>query len=313
VRTSLRGYFYILGAAIFWGVSATVAKFLITRQFDTLILVQMRITISCLILLPFFMAFRPGLLRVARADLRDFALLGIIGAAGSNFTYYFAIKETNVATAILMQYLAPVLVLAYAALTREEKLTPLKVTAGIVSLAGCFLAIAGRDLSVVRLSPAGLTSGIASAFCWGFTNVWLRRMVKKYDVWTCIIWSFIFASIFWLFVNPPWVIAAAGYGAGAWGMLALVAVISVLIPHSLYFTGVRYLTASRAIITATFEPVVAIATAAVFVSETPGPVQVAGAALVLGAIAILQITHEAELDDADRGAPPAAQAPVHVP
>jgi len=313
VKHRVRGYLFILGAALFWGVSATVAKFLITRQFDTLILVQMRITISCLILLPLFLAFRPRLLRVQRSDLFNFALLGIIGAAGSNFTYYFAIQETNVATAILMQYLAPVLVLAYAAATREEKLTPMKVAAGAVSIAGCFLAIAGRDLDVLRLSPAGLASGLASAFCWGFTNVWLRRLVKKYHVWTCIIWSFIFASIFWLFVNPPWVIAASGYDAGAWGILTLVAVISVLIPHSLYFTGVRYLSASRAIITATFEPVVAIATAAFFVHETPGPVQIAGAALVLGAIAILQIKHETDTDGPGPEGPPAAQAPVHVP
>lgn len=313
MRKSFRGYPYILGAAFFWGVSATVARFLITTQFDTLILVQMRITISCLILLPFFMIFRPHLLRVRRADLFDFALLGIIGAAGSNFTYYFAIQETNVSTAILMQYLAPVLVLAYAAVTREEKLTPLKITAGAVSLVGCFLAIAGRDLSVVQLSPLGLASGIASAFCWGFTNVWLRRMVKKYHVWTCIIWSFIFASIFWLFINPPWTILAAGYDAGAWGVLTIVAVISVLIPHSLYFTGVRYLTASRAIITATFEPVVAIATAAMFVYEVPGPVQIAGAILVLGAIAILQIKHEVELEPTVPGASPVAQSPIHIP
>jgi len=313
VKHPFRGYLYILGAALFWGVSATVARFLITRQFETLILVQMRITISCLILLPVFLAFRPRLLRIARTDLFDFALLGIIGAAGSNFTYYFAIQETNVATAILMQYLAPVLVLAYAAATRDERLTSLKVAAGAVSLAGCFLAIAGRDLSVVRLSPAGLTSGLASAFCWGFTNVWLRRMVKKYHVWTCVIWSFIFASVFWLFVNPPWKIAAAGYDAETWGVLALVAVISVLIPHSLYYTGVRYLTASRAIITATFEPVVAIGTAALFVNEIPGPVQIAGAALVLVAIAILQIKHETDQESAGPGVPPEAKAPVHIP
>jgi len=104
-------YFLILGAATFWGISATVARYLITRQFDTLLLVQMRITLSCVLLLPFFLIYRPELLRVKRADLFDFALLGIVGAAGSNFTYYFAIQETNVATAILMQYLAPVLVL----------------------------------------------------------------------------------------------------------------------------------------------------------------------------------------------------------
>ncbi len=291
----LRGYLFILGAAAFWGVSATAARYLITLRFDTLLLVQMRITLSCLLLLPVFLAFRPRLLRVAPRDLPHLALLGIAGVAGSNFTYYFAIQETNVATAILMQYLAPVLVLAWAASTREERLTPVKVGAAAVSIAGCFLAIAGGSLDVFRLSPAGIGSGLASAFCWGFTNVWLKRMVKAYAVWTCVIWSFIFASLFWLFINPPWAIAAAAYPADTWLVLLGIAVISVLIPHSLYFNGVRYLTASRAIITATFEPVVAIATAAFFVGETPGPVQALGAVMVLGAIALLQVRHEADV------------------
>jgi drug/metabolite transporter (DMT)-like permease len=310
---SLRGYLFILGAALFWGVSATVARYLITTRFDTLLLVQMRITLSFLILFPFFLAFRPRLLRVAPRDLGDFALLGIVGAAGSNFTYYFTIQEANVATAILMQYLAPVLVLGWASVTREEKLTAVKAGAAAVSLAGCFLAISGGDVGAVRLGGVGLVSGVASAFCWAFTNVWLKRLVGRYDVWTCIVWAFGFASVFWFFITPPWTLVSAGYGGGVWGVLLLVAVISVLIPHSLYFNGVRHLSASRAIITATFEPVVAITTAALFVGEVPGPVQALGAALVLAAIALLQWRHEAELERAPSASSAQVEPPVHTP
>lgn len=310
---SLRGYLFILGAALFWGVSATVARYLITQRFDTLLLVQMRITLSFLILLPLFLAFRPRLLRIAPGDLGGFALLGIVGVAGSNFTYYFTIQETNVATAILMQYLAPVLVLGWASFTGEERLTAVKAGAAAVSLAGCFFAIAGGDVSVVRLSAAGLAAGLGSAFCWAFTNVWLKRLVKKYDVWTCIVWSFGFASAFWLFIRPPWAIAAAGYGADVWGVLLLIAVISVLIPHSLYFNGMHHLSASRAIITATFEPVVAIATAALFVGETLRPVQFLGAVMVVAAIALLQWKHEAELERSPAVASAQAEPPVHAP
>jgi drug/metabolite transporter (DMT)-like permease len=311
---SIRGYLLILGAATFWGISATVARYLITREFDTLLLVQMRITLSCVLLLPFFLLYRPELLRVKRGDLFDFALLGIVGAAGSNFTYYFAIQETNVATAILMQYLAPVLVLLYAAITKEERVTFIKVAAGAASLAGCFLAIAGKDLSIIRISGWGLASGLGSAFCWAFTNVWLRRLLKNYHVWTCILYSFIFASVFWLFINPPWVIFDGHVSADTWAVLLLIAVISVLIPHSLYFSGIRYLTASRAIITATFEPVIAIITAAIFVGEVPGTVQAIGAVLVLSAIAILQIKHEDDqLITAPADHPESRQPPVHAP
>jgi drug/metabolite transporter (DMT)-like permease len=290
--TFLRGYFFIILATLFWGFSATIAKLLFTQQIDTIVLVQMRITISTIILLIYFFIFNKGVFRVRLKDLYRFAALGIMGIAGSNFFYYFTIKETNVATAILLQYIAPLFVLCYAALTREEELTFIKLLAGIVSLGGCFLAIAGKDFSILHISTLGLLSGFASAFSWGFTNISLRHVLKDYSIWTALIYAFIAATLFWLFINPPWNIIEAHYSSGEWGIYVLVAVISVLIPHSCYFAGMKYLTPSRAIITATFEPIVAIVSAFFVVGEMLAPVQIAGAMLVISAIAILQLKQE---------------------
>jgi len=289
---SLKGYFFIIGATAFWGISATLARFLFTQHVEILILVQMRVMLSCAALLLFFLTTRRDLLRVKVRDLYRFALMGIIGQAGSNFTYYFTIGKTSVSTAILLQYMAPLLVLLYAAITTEERVGIIKISAGILSLTGCFLAVAGKDLSVLNISHAGLITGILSAFCWAFANVWLRRLLKDYSVWTCLVYSFSFATLFWLFVNPPWNIIAASYQARTWWIYLGFAMISVLIPHSLYFSGVKLLTASRAIITATFEPVIAIASAYIFLGEHMAAVQMTGALLVIGAIAILQMQQE---------------------
>ena len=295
--TSLKCYLCILGATLFWGVSATVAKFLFTQHVDTLVLVQMRMTLSCIILLAIFLLFRRDLLYVRLRDLYRFALLGIFGMAGSNFTYYFTIEQTNVATAILLQYMAPLMVLIYAAVSGDEELQFGKIAAVVVSLGGCFLAVAGKDFSLLHISRLGLISGILSAFCWGFTNVWLRRILKDYTMWTVLIYAFIFASIFWMFFNPPWKIAAVGYTAEQWQTFFLFAVISILIPHLLYFSGVRSLTASRAIITATSEPIIAIATAFIFLHENLMLVQIVGAVLVVVAIAILQIKEDVQREE----------------
>lgn len=290
--TRFKGYFFILGATAFWGASAATAKLLLTTQIDTIVLVQTRMTISCLIMLTFFLLFKRDALRVKPRDLFQFALLGIFGAAGSNFTYYYAIKETNVATAILLQYLAPLLVLAYAAITKEEKLTSLKVISGVVSLAGCFFAVGGSDFSLEGKSASGLAAGFGSAFTWGFANIMIRRMLRTYSVWTTLMYSFIFASLFWMFLHPPWLLANEGFSGETWGMLVVFALISILIPHSLYYAGVQYLTASRAIITATAEPILAIGFAFGILGETLTPVQLAGAALVITAIMLLQLKEE---------------------
>ena len=289
---TLKGYFYIIGATTFWGISATIAKFLFTQHVETLILVQMRISISCLLLLIFFLLFKRHLLVVKLKDLYKFALLGILGIVGSNFTYYFTIAATNVATAILIQYLAPLIVLLYAALSHAEKVTPIKIFSGSVSLIGCYLAVAGKDFSIITINHLGLLTGLASAFCWSFTTIWLKRLLKQYNVWTCLIYAFISGALFWIIINPPSKIIDAHYSVETWEMFFGFALISILIPHSLYFSGMRYLTASRGIITATFEPIVAIVSAFFIVNEVLTPIQIVGAILVITAIVILQIKQE---------------------
>ncbi|MBI5021411.1 MAG: EamA family transporter [Ignavibacteriales bacterium] len=292
---SLKGYLLILAATTFWGIAATIAKFLFTHDVDTLTLVQLRMTFSCIALLSYFAIFKRHFLKVQFKDFYKFAMLGILGAAGSNFTYYFTIASTNVSTAILLQYLAPLLVLLYAVITREEKITLIKITASVVSLVGCYFAVVGKDFSIISINQLGLLMGIASAFCWGFTNIWLKRLLKRYNVWTCLVYAFLFASIFWAIINPPWIILSAGYSLETWGIFFGFAMISILIPHSLYFSGMRYLTASRAIITATFEPIVAIISAYFIVHEVLSAVQIAGAVLVLLAIGILQLKQEEKI------------------
>jgi DME family drug/metabolite transporter len=284
----LRGYSMILAASLFWGLSATAAKVLLNRDLDTVLLVQSRVTFSFLILLVWHLLFRPRVLRVAARDLWRFALLGIVGIAGSNFTFYFTIRESTVATAILIQYTAPLLVMAYGALAGEETITPVKLIAAAVSLVGCFLAVGAYDASVLRISTAGLVSGTASAFVFAFMVIYPRHIMQRYSLWTFTTYALGAASLFWMIINPPWRIAAAPPDGDTGLVLLGLAVCSVLIPHSLYFGGLRHIMPSRAIITSTFEPVVAIVSAALVVQELLTPVQVCGAVLVISAVVLLQ-------------------------
>ena len=283
-----RGYVMILCAALFWGVSATGAKALLNRQLDTVLLVQSRVTFSAALLFLFYALFKRSVLRVDLSDLWKFALLGIVGIAGANFTYYYTIKESTVATGILIQYTAPLLVMGYAAVTGEESVTAVKIVAAVVSLLGCFLAVGGYDSSVLKITLSGLISGVGSIVSFAFLNIFSRRVLARYSAWTVTFYSILFASAFWLFVNPPWRVVALSPPPDVWPLLAGLAVVSVLIPHSLYFGGLRFVVPSRAIITSTFEPIVAIVSSAWLLHEYLQPLQVVGASMVLGAILLLQ-------------------------
>jgi drug/metabolite transporter (DMT)-like permease len=68
--------------------------------------------------------------------------------------------------------------------------------------------------------------------------------------------------------------------------------ISVLIPYFFYFTGLKFIQPSSAIITSTLEPVVAIISAWVIVEEKLSLIQLIGAIFVISAVALLQIKRD---------------------
>jgi drug/metabolite transporter (DMT)-like permease len=290
--TRFRGNVMILGAAVLWGVSATAAKALFTYNLDTILVVQARVSVSFLILLLVAAFWRRDILRVAWRDLWKFALLGCIGVAGTNFTYYYTIKESTVATAILIQYTAPLLVLGYEVWKGQERITVPKLVVAVLSLLGCFLAVGGYDAGVLKITPMALLTGIGSIIGFAFLTVFTRDVLRTQNVWSMTFYSIGFASLFWLLVNPPWNIAAQVTETDVILPLVFLAVFSLLIPHSLFFAGLRGVTPSRAIITSTLEPVVAISSAAFFLGEFLQPLQVLGAVVVIGAIVVLQFHPE---------------------
>lgn len=291
-RVDLRGYLSIATATLFWGVSATIAKFLFKHEVDLLTLVQMRSTLSFIILFSILFVFKKEYIKISASDIPHFMLLGVIGIAGSNFTYYFTLNEINVATAIIMQYTAPVLVVLYGVLFGSEKITFVKIISAFLSLAGCSLVVRIFDLQFLNLSKLGIISGVASAFCWAFFNIYGKKTGSKYNIWGNLTFALMFAGIFWLLINPPWKIFNSSYSANDWLIFFTFAMISVLFPYFFYFNGLRYISSSSAIITSTLEPVVAIVSSWIIIGEKLTLIQIVGSLLVLMSVVLLQVKRD---------------------
>ena len=237
----------------------------------------------------FFLFKNPSVLKFSIRDVPLFILVGVCGVAGSNYFYYYAIKESNVATAILVQYSAPMMVALYAVIVQHERMTKFKAISLLCSTVGIFLAVGGLSGLLVA-NHTGILFALIAAVAYSIFNIAGKRLMKRYSIWSSLIFSLGAASLFWLFVQSPLAIIDAGYSGSDWGIFALVSTTSILVPYSLYFLGLRILSPTRAIITSTLEPVVAITTAYVFLGGTMEPTQIAGAILVIGAIVLLEVS-----------------------
>jgi drug/metabolite transporter (DMT)-like permease len=75
---------------------------------------------------------------------------------------------------------------------------------------------------------------------------------------------------------------------GAWGVVALIAVVGTVVPVAALFAGMARVGAPTASILSTAEPVVTVVLALAFLGEALSPVEAMGALAVLGAVRLLQ-------------------------
>lgn len=302
-----RGYFFIAAATFCWGAAATAGKAIFSgrvfagrAQISPLVLSQARTTFAVLVLAGFLLLrYGPQFLRIRRRDLLLCTLTGILGLAGSNYFYYLAIEKSSVAIAITLQYTAPVWVLITMVLRGRDRFSSRRVFAVILAMAGTALAI---DVfhSGLNLKAMGVLGGIIASFSYAFYNIVAQELVSRHHQFKIMFYALLAATAFWLLVNPPQKLVAEHFTGGQWTFLFLFACLSTLLPYFFYFTGLKYLDPTRAVIASCLEPVFAILFAVTFVGEILRPVQVLGIAGVLVATILVQVQgHRAPLLDQD--------------
>lgn len=294
---TLEGYLLIAAAAFCYGASAAIGKAVFNGArwvrgagISPLILSQTRSTFALLVLLPIVLLVRgPAVLKASKRTLLECAAMGVFGICGANFFYYYAIAKSTVATAITVQYTAPVWVYAYSVAAGRHRATWLRSIAVMLAFMGCGLvALSGREAQI-RVSAIGILSALGAAFSYSFYNLIGADLLRRWSRWLVLFYSLLAASVFWLIVNPPWRIVQQHYSSREWLFLFGFALISMLLPFALYLGGLRLLDPTSAIVTSCLEPVFASLLAAGFVGESLSAWQIVGIALVLSQSVVIQL------------------------
>jgi len=290
-----------MGRAVFTGRITFAGHSL--GKIEPLMLAQARTSIALLALAPILFLRKRAALSLRASHLVQFCILGIVGLAASNFFYYFAIEKTSVATAIVLQYVAPVWVLLYMVTRKLQRATPQRVLGVLLAVVGCAFAVGELSLragfpwiglSGVRFSAIGVLAAQGAAISFAFYNVYAQHLLQTYQRWTVLFYALFGAAAFWIAVNPPWKIAAQHYTGAQWLFMAIFSMTSMLVPFSFYFAGLQYLDPTRAIVTSCLEPVFAILLTGALLGEFVSPLQVVGMIIVLSATFLIQrpdLTH----------------------
>lgn len=289
MSNKLKGFLFILTADLLWGLSGTVAKYLFNQQVSPFDLVQLRLTLSALLLALYLLFFSPRLLRIERQDIGYMLIFGIFGISALQFTYLYTISQTNVATAVFLQYLAPSFILVYELLTRREVISTVKIASLLTATLGGLLIVKGNPgAGGMAVTLPGLVSGLASAAAMAFYTVYGKTGLSRYSPWTMLVWGMGIGALAWCFYRLPWNTFLA-YGSTDWLFFLYIAVFSSIIPFGMFFKGLHHLTPVVTGITSTMEPVLAGVLAFLILGEVLTGLQIFGCALIITAVILIQL------------------------
>jgi len=288
------GRWLVVGAAFFWGTSATLARSVFRDlQVPALTVVELRLLIACAFLGLWLAIRRPEALRVRREDWLYFVVLALLGVATVQASYYYSISVLGVGLSILIQYIAPTLIVLVD-IARGRPVHRITILAVLGALAGTALLVGNAGAAHLSATPWQWAIAFSSAVWFAFYVLYSKRGLERYRPETVLFYTFALAGTFWAFVTPPQRILAADYDARTWLLFLSLGIFSTLVPFSLFYAGLRRMRAAEAGIVATTEPVIASVSAAVLLHEGLAPLQWLGAALVLAAATVASREHDAQ-------------------
>ncbi|MBN2247211.1 MAG: EamA family transporter [Coriobacteriia bacterium] len=298
------GYALVLVAAFCWAGGGLLAKWLFSMpgpetagwpfpplgiEVDPIVLSAARAAVSTVIAFAYLSTRRRQALRIRGRDIPFLMVFGVLGLAMVHFAYFKTISLTGVATAILLEYLAPVIVLVFSVTLLGERLTLALPAAVTLSVAGCALMVGALGPKGLVVPPEGLFWGLASAVFFAGYSLMGKYAATRFRPWTLLTYGLGFAAVFWLIVlgGPGPILSLLSDHRAALAVLAL-AVVSTIIPFGAFLKALSMIEATQASVTSTIEPVIAGIVAWFVFGEHLTPLQLLGGVLVVVAVMLSQ-------------------------
>lgn len=288
-QNSSVGYWLAAGAAALWGFSGVVTSYLLrNRQMRPDDLLVFRTSFASLILFVWLRLTAKHLMKVQLSDLPYFALLGAIGLVANQGFYYLALTKVSVGYALMLQYLAPIFLMAYGLLSKTERITNGKFASALLSLGGVALMLIGQPGGLGKISWIGSLCAVGSGIGFAFYTAYGKHGLRRYDSRTMMAYAFLSAALIWLVIRQPWKISWSDYDFSSWAFFFYLGAVATVLPFALYLASLKYLEASRSSLTSIIEPVIAAVAAWLWLGQSLWPLQIAGGVAVLTGVLMLQ-------------------------
>lgn len=288
--TRKKGVCLALLGATFWGASSVAAQFLFhEKHFTPEWLVVVRLLSSGLLLLLYdALKYRTGSFAIWRSvsDRGQLLLFAIFGMLSVQYTYFAAIRYGNAATATILQYLMPVIIVCYFALRYWRLPRLIEIVSVLLAVFGTLLLVTKGDFGHLALSPKALGFGVTSAFACAFYTVQPRRLLTRWRSPLVTGWAMFVGGACMSFYKPPWQFSGV-WDSAAFGALAFVVLFGTIVAFCAYLESTKYISATQTSTIASVEPLASVLLSVWLLGTPFGLIDWGGMACILSTVFLL--------------------------
>ncbi len=273
----LKGYFFIICAATLWGLIGPVSRFALDSGLGALEIGFFRAAIAWL-----FFASHAIVYGKTKVNPKDLPLIVVFGLVGISIFYaasFIAVEKGGAAFAAVLLYTAPAWVAILSPIFFKETITLKKITAVILTIAGigciCFLGNSDGKESL-NFNMVAIITGIISGLAYSMYYLFGKYFSSRYD-----------ASTLFLYILPVGALGLLPFisfshkTTSIWVVLIFLSFFCTYLANSFYYAGLNHLEPTKAVLTATIEPVIASFFAWLIWNELFTLAGVAGAFIIL--------------------------------
>ncbi len=276
--------------ALLWGASGVAAQYLFHQKgFSPEFLVVIRLLVSGFLLLGI-----DGLLNFgdiftiwhSSYDRLQLLLFGIIGMLSVQYTYFAAISCSNAATATVLQYLMPVIIVFWISL-RDRRLPHIyELLAIALAMLGTLLLVTKGDFTTLAISKAALFWGILAALSAAFYTLQPKYLLQHWRSPLVIGWGMLLGGIVML-VLSGFDRGAAVFDLEATTALAFVVCFGTILAFWSYLESIKYIRPTETSTLGSLEPLAAVLLSVLLLDIPFGPFDAGGSLLMMLAVCIL--------------------------
>jgi drug/metabolite transporter (DMT)-like permease len=292
----LRATVASLLSAVTFGFSGLPAKVAYDAGFTPVQVTAVRIVLTAVVLLAFVAPFT-GLPKLS--DWRLVLGYAVLGVIGSPLLYFVAVSRIPVGVAMVLEFLAPVLVALWIRFVRRTRLPASMWWGTVLALIG--LAMIAQLFDGVSFDLVGTLAGLGAAVGTAAYYLLGEHAARDGDPMALTTGGMVVGAVLISLVSPPWTLPWPAMTVDTvlgpvWLALVLLAVVSTAFAYVAGILALKHLPSAAASVLGLVEPLVATLAAWLILGQVLTVVQIIGAAVLLSGAAVVQIASGRRLD-----------------